>query len=417
MATSYISKYPYKPDLSLVRGKYWNGSSWISGYDRPSEELIRREFVGVRTPGFKSLNRRRLPNNPLSAMSSVRTTGTGSMTYRASPSASTYQQWTGPTTWALPHVAGCLTGVTSLPKSAFARAEAMANALSRAKSMDFNAGIAFAERKQTSAMLVNSVNRFVAFAVAVKRGNWKEVNKVLQKTSRMTFEVFGDSKGRYRKDYFYKPTSKSFADAWMELSFGWRPLLNDIHGAATSVARAFERPEFSRVTGRGREGGHGVSAPSYQFGVEAKYSYEWNTIAVCQFYFDVTNAMSQMLSNHGISNPVAVAWDLVPLSFVVDWLLPVGRYLNNLDSTMGLEFKSGYVTALSKLNAKAYVTQEGSYSGASSFTATEKAIYLSRDPLSSFPTNAFPSIRLNDSLFQAASGLALVTQWLAKAAK
>jgi hypothetical protein len=43
----------------------------------------------------------------------------------------------------------------------------------------------------------------------------------------------------------------------------------------------------------------------------------------------------------GLTNPLAIAWELVPFSFVLDWLVPVGTWLQSLDATLGVKFVGG----------------------------------------------------------------------------
>jgi hypothetical protein len=43
----------------------------------------------------------------------------------------------------------------------------------------------------------------------------------------------------------------------------------------------------------------------------------------------------------GFTNPLVVAWEVVPWSFVVDWFIPVGRYLEQLSATHGWTFYDG----------------------------------------------------------------------------
>lgn len=40
-------------------------------------------------------------------------------------------------------------------------------------------------------------------------------------------------------------------------------------------------------------------------------------------------------------NPLSVAWELLPGSFIADWALNVGSWLNNLSSTLGLSIRDG----------------------------------------------------------------------------
>jgi hypothetical protein len=46
------------------------------------------------------------------------------------------------------------------------------------------------------------------------------------------------------------------------------------------------------------------------------------------------------MAETGITNPLLVAWDAVPLSFVVDWFLPVNNWLKQLDTYSGFTLAS-----------------------------------------------------------------------------
>jgi len=54
------------------------------------------------------------------------------------------------------------------------------------------------------------------------------------------------------------------------------------------------------------------------------------------------------LDRAGLINPLTIAWELVPYSFVLDWFIPVGSFLTSLSATAGLEFQSGYATRRSE---------------------------------------------------------------------
>lgn len=53
-------------------------------------------------------------------------------------------------------------------------------------------------------------------------------------------------------------------------------------------------------------------------------------------------------------NPIALAWELTPLSFVWDWFIDIGGYLQSLENSLGLglTFVDGYVTDTSLLTVK-----------------------------------------------------------------
>ena len=39
----------------------------------------------------------------------------------------------------------------------------------------------------------------------------------------------------------------------------------------------------------------------------------------------------------GLVNPASVAWELIPFSFLVDWFLPVGKFLESYTDTVGMQ--------------------------------------------------------------------------------
>lgn len=51
-------------------------------------------------------------------------------------------------------------------------------------------------------------------------------------------------------------------------------------------------------------------------------------------------------------NPIEWAWELIPFSFVVDWAIPIGGYLNGLDALNGIVTNSIRGTVTTKLDEK-----------------------------------------------------------------
>jgi hypothetical protein len=61
--------------------------------------------------------------------------------------------------------------------------------------------------------------------------------------------------------------------------------------------------------------------------------------------YSLSNPVLANLSQMGITNPVELAWEELPYSFVADWFLPIGDYLGNLDATLGWDFIGGTKSA------------------------------------------------------------------------
>jgi len=71
-----------------------------------------------------------------------------------------------------------------------------------------------------------------------------------------------------------------------------------------------------------------------------------------KLYFTPDCELAQSAKMLGLTNPAEVVWELVPLSFVVDMVLPFGAFLSSLNADAGLKFQAGCVTQMSKCTTR-----------------------------------------------------------------
>ena len=62
----------------------------------------------------------------------------------------------------------------------------------------------------------------------------------------------------------------------------------------------------------------------------------------------VTNPNRYLLQQMGLANPLLVAWELVPFSFVVDWVADVGTSLGGITDLLGCTVIGPYTTYYAK---------------------------------------------------------------------
>lgn len=133
--------------------------------------------------------------------------------------------------------------------------------------------------------------------------------------------------------------------------------------------------------------------------------------------YSVASNIVNFAANTGIINPLAVAWEVIPYSFVVDWFLPVGNFLNSLDFDTGLEFSRGWLSfhgqGLVDLKAVSgsYVADDHNLTmnwqgGGVNYTSRG----YRRTVLRSFPAIVYPSFKNPISLLHANNALALLRQ-------
>jgi hypothetical protein len=207
----------------------------------------------------------------------------------------------------------------------------------------------------------------------------------------------------------------SVARDWLSMQYGWKPLLSDVYGGCEELARVTTfQPAVCSVASK-------ISAPlkgEWNYRAEPHFPKVRGTrdgrVSIKGFIeYVVSNQVVATASNTGISNPLSLAWELVPFSFVADWFLPVGNFLNNLDAANGLAFGRGYY------NIKA--TDSWRLRGSSERTSTSDAqfnwsggswnydaFYFERIPFAEFPPIEFPAFKDPTSLTRMASALALL---------
>lgn len=260
-----------------------------------------------------------------------------------------------------------------------------------------NLGVAFAERNRTAGLVADTASNIAKSLRALRRGEVRGAMRHL-----------GIS-GRKRE-----PRGANVPQKWLELQYGWKPLLSDIYGSCDALAR--RNKEDWRVTAKGRsrmtKSWSRSIVPTPTSGFDA-------STCVCTVQYGAmtridalpSNELLISLSSLGVTNPLLVGWELVPFSFVFDWFLPVGEFLDSLDAMLG--YGSAYTstsfwreakwvdTGVSKNHANGWRTEN-------SFVGTKEVRKLDRTASSGVPLPSFPRIKDPRSLTHMANGLSLL---------
>lgn len=201
----------------------------------------------------------------------------------------------------------------------------------------WNLALFVAEGDQVIDMIASTARTLTKAYKAVRKGNFKRAASALGITA---------------------PTGQA-RNSWLAYRYGWMPLLGDVASAAEAAASVlYNKPEEQRVLCRGPKSenfwttrytansthyGHGSgltsSARSCMF-LERQESKAWLTVR-CK------SRSLMRLEQFGLANPLALAWELVPFSFVADWFVGIGDYLNAQTALLGLEVLDGGTSTLS----------------------------------------------------------------------
>jgi hypothetical protein len=161
--------------------------------------------------------------------------------------------------------------------------------------------------------------------------------------------------GKFLKELATKPKktqriATTVAGKWLEYRYGWLPLIGSIYDAGDNLLRKIREEDIdvkARASSR-RDTPKGVTT-----GTPGTDSYSsWRAMVNTSARFEIgltlgpPSPTAQRIANWTSLNPATIAWELVPLSFVVDWFVNVGDQLRSWENWVLYSgtFKSGYQT-------------------------------------------------------------------------
>lgn len=170
-------------------------------------------------------------------------------------------------------------------------------------------GASLGEHRQSERMIGQRAGQLFRAARALKRGYpyefFRELNAVRMAPRGLP----------------YRTLPRDAANLWLEWHFGWDPLFQDIHNAIEILQAPV--PSLIKVRVRASSG------ELYDFTNQAYARWSYHKHIWCYVREEigarvrVANPNLHLATSLGLVNPAAIAWELVPFSFVID--CPTGR--------------------------------------------------------------------------------------------
>jgi hypothetical protein len=256
-------------------------------------------------------------------------------------------------------------------------------------------GETIAQGHQALGMIAQRAFQLGRAANALRKGNFRQFIRELK--------VKPKRKDRSK----IKNAAGHAADHWLEYSFGWKPLLNDIFDAMEVLSGETTEGDIS---GSGRETYRRSNTPV------PNGTWEWfDAIAHVKVggKCKIVNYNLYLLQSLGIANPAQTAWNILPFSFVADWIFDVDTFLGSFTDLLGISVSIPYTTTFAKAN----VHTAWWYNFAPVTTNTRVGFIYAVNRAPGLPT-PFPNIsvltNLGTSLTRAANAVALLGQTLVK---
>lgn len=172
-----------------------------------------------------------------------------------------------------------------------------------------------------------------------------------------TLDMIGNAALDIAKVLRKAKTDREAHNLWLEYRYGWRLLVKDIYDALVAIHEARRRGVVFRVKVKCTSVKSGVSTTrsdgSYPPRATDDIPLVWDIRNTWRASYETTISLNYTdsygptlgtLQTFGITNPIALAWELIPYSFVLDWFIPVSNYLATLDIFIGKKFKSGCIS-------------------------------------------------------------------------
>lgn len=239
-----------------------------------------------------------------------------------------------------------------------AREEAVRNLYgSLHRRQDMALGVFLAEFRESLGLLGKSMLTIARVIKALKKGRVSDALSALGdhygggvKTRKRVLNRDRLNRQRSRKGLSSVSSSEYAANMWLELNFGWIPIIEDIYNIIDIINGSLnsEGDGILSFSGYGelevpaatcnvqisarKETVFG-SSEHFQASFSGKLGLRYTSHATYRVNTDVISVLAQL----GLTNPLEVAWELVPYSFVIDWFLPIGDWISSLSADAGLE--------------------------------------------------------------------------------
>lgn len=218
----------------------------------------------------------------------------------------------------------------SIPQDPFDRTVnlvncATAKAIAEIQGGNFHLGVFSGEFKESYHMITGAVHSIAKAINLAKRGRWTRAFRVLSLSPR-------------------EDLAGVTANSWMLWHFGISPLLKDIEAALKFMTTHYRRLKYVRR--------HCVYKDNkiLIYSNAGETSWDWSEKAIAEVRCAVDMVELSLADRLGVSYsdiPI-VAWELTKLSWMIDWIIPIGTFLEAVNGSNKTEGSQIAVTRMQK---------------------------------------------------------------------
>jgi hypothetical protein len=266
--------------------------------------------------------------------------------------------------------------------------------------------VTLAELRKTGSMIVNAQRSFSSATELILQG----------KSKRAVLELLGVSNIK-RSDSFWKSSLRGGLNRWLEVRYGWMPIVYDIQG----TLKALNAQHTERFTARGFASDSAASTTSDSW----LYAGAWTN------HFQVVQGMDKqfrafilytvkkdgfLLQKLGLLQLPETIWELVRFSFVIDHFVDIGSWLNAITPRIGVNvLAEGYtvkkawdyertISSISIVGGSGITSVPGLVGQSDGFSV------LSKDRATGLPAFPLPRVNVKYNAAHVVDAIALLVQ-------
>lgn len=227
----------------------------------------------------------------------------------------------------------------------------------KVKGHDFYGSSAFAQIGQTVNGVIGSTRAVIQAFREVKRLNIGAAIRALASAPSTSTTRMGNIHIPSKLD------SGSISSTWLALQYGWLPLLSDISAAMDALEVIAGPPRVANFRASSRV------TFSRDIRLSSGYPpYNCDVMSRKEFRVQAVEQLS-VPRTLGLMDPATLLWESLPFSFVLDWFIPVGNYLQTLSDIKGMSYGPVYYTLFSEFKGRCKVDTACGYSSFQPHTA------------------------------------------------
>lgn len=244
--------------------------------------------------------------------------------------------------------------------------------------------------------------------------------------SRQALKMIKEVKSLVKFWRSFRPSE--LGNRWLEYQYGWKPMVSTIYGLAKE---AVTPPKEGLMRLKVRSSGSstrekrvlhdtpGIFTTPFGSSVAVSTLKERVELGVT---IDLKPSVLNQLAQISSLNPASIGWELLPYSFVVDWVVDIGGYLRAAETAClyAAQTRSAYFSWGSQLTeARSWGYGFWGAGNYSESTGHDNTIVnkFSRTPVAGFPFPMRPQVRASLGSSRLTSAAALMSQQLSPAAR